>query len=99
MKFGGEGFNDVLNSQGIHGIKIFLFKKAIPLRITLFVDCKFILRKQVLKENDYWRLEKYLLKVLDILFDDDSLFDAHTLTRSDYSFDVEVEGEKILKYF
>ena len=97
MKFGGESFKEVLNSQGIHGIKIFLFKKAIPIRISVFVDCKFILRKQILIESDYWRLEKYLLKALDILFDDDSLFDAHTLTRLDYSFDVEVEGEKNTK--
>ena len=91
MKFGGETFNSVLNSQGIHGIKIYLFKKCKPIRITIFVDCKFMLGK-IVQERDYLNLEKKLLALLDLLFDDNSIYDKHTLTRLDYSFDIEIIG-------
>lgn len=89
MRYGGQRFNDVLNNLGMHGIVITLYKKCKPIRLSFFVDCKFILKKQKIEERDYKELEKYLLKALDLLFEDDSLYISHTLTRIDYSFDIE----------
>ncbi|MCM3317325.1 hypothetical protein M3603_11780 [Rummeliibacillus stabekisii] len=85
--------NVVMRQYNRKGLHIILYRKN-KLACSIFVDVVEILGRTIVKETDYTYLKKYLTDSLSILFNDESIFLEHNLTRFDFSFNAFIPSSR-----